>query len=92
MVVWAPPKNDVIKLNTDGVSRGNPGVAAGGGIFRDLNGNIIYAFGNFYGEETNMMAEARAALDGLLLAWEFGIFSVWLEVDYEVLAFILLGK
>ncbi|GLU10925.1 hypothetical protein SLE2022_277010 [Rubroshorea leprosula] len=36
---WAKPPPNVIKLNTDGSAKGNPGISAVGGIFRDHHGN-----------------------------------------------------
>ncbi|KAG7572327.1 Reverse transcriptase zinc-binding domain [Arabidopsis suecica] len=33
MIAWKPPSEGWIKLNTDGASHGNPGVATAGGVF-----------------------------------------------------------
>lgn len=92
LVLWKYPSSALFKLNTDGASKGNPGMASGGGIFRDNNGDIFYAFSNFYGHHSNMWAEAMAAFDGIRLAYEFGIHSIWLEVDSEVLVKIIKGE
>lgn len=38
-----------LKLNTDGSSHGNLGLGGGGGILRDLNGEVVFAFVEYYG-------------------------------------------
>ncbi|KAE8680494.1 hypothetical protein F3Y22_tig00111388pilonHSYRG00182 [Hibiscus syriacus] len=38
-VAWSPPLNSFLKLNTDGASQGNPGVAGAGGLLRDEMGH-----------------------------------------------------
>ncbi|CAA7040940.1 unnamed protein product [Microthlaspi erraticum] len=38
---WEPPKQDWCKINTDGASRGNPGLSAARGVLRDANGAWI---------------------------------------------------
>lgn len=40
-VQWIPPPPGVIKFNSDGISRGNPGEAACRGVFRDSNGVML---------------------------------------------------
>lgn len=35
MVIWKKPMLNQFKLNCDGASRGNPGIAGGGGALRD---------------------------------------------------------
>lgn len=92
MVLWVPPNVDEIKLNTDGVSRGNPGIASGGGVFRNHKGDFVLGFSHFYGCHSNMMAEAMAARDGLILAQAHGFNRVWLEIDSQVLLRILIRE
>lgn len=40
-IAWVPPSGDWVKLNTDGASHGNPGLATAGGILRDGEGTWI---------------------------------------------------
>jgi len=44
LIAWEPPPADWVKLNTDGASRGNPGLAAAGGVLRDREGRWIQGF------------------------------------------------
>ncbi|KAH0658058.1 hypothetical protein KY290_027550 [Solanum tuberosum] len=41
LVLWLRPKLDFYKLNTDGCSKANPGLSAGGGIIRDNQGRNL---------------------------------------------------
>jgi len=43
-VKWMTPPHNILKLNTDGSALNNPGNIGGGGILRDSNGVMIYAF------------------------------------------------
>ncbi|KAI5667615.1 hypothetical protein M9H77_17468 [Catharanthus roseus] len=46
-ILWKLPFNDQdIILNVDGASKGNPGLAAAGGVLRRCDGTLIYAFSN----------------------------------------------
>eukprot|EP00253_Pinus_taeda_P020626 PITA_20626 len=41
---WQPPPEACLKLNFDGASRGNPGIAGIGGVIRNHKGDIIHIF------------------------------------------------
>ncbi|WMV32724.1 hypothetical protein MTR67_026109 [Solanum verrucosum] len=58
-VRWIPPPNSTYKLNTDGSALNNPGKIGGGGILRDSNGTIVYAFAIPLGEGSNNQAETQ---------------------------------
>lgn len=55
----------MLKLNTDGCSKENPGSAGGGVILRDDKGQLIMAYATFFGECANNVAESHAILIGL---------------------------
>ncbi|WMV41203.1 hypothetical protein MTR67_034588 [Solanum verrucosum] len=66
--MWKTPPINKYKLNTDGGALHNPEKIGGGGILRDDQGVIIYAFVVPFGEGTNNQAEVQAASYGL--NWE----------------------
>jgi exonuclease III len=72
-IKWKPPDIGWAKLNTDGASLGNPGIAGGGGIIRDSNGGWVGGFARAIGVTTSVQAELRALKDGLMLAIDLGI-------------------
>ncbi|MCX6808507.1 MAG: ribonuclease HI family protein [Candidatus Berkelbacteria bacterium] len=58
-------ENNQIYINTDGGSRGNPGPAAIGIVFSDINEKQIYGYKEYIGEATNNEAEYSAILKAL---------------------------
>lgn len=64
-VKWLYPNTGFIKLNTDGCSKGNPGLCGGGGIIRNAKDLMIAAFGSPLGINTSNMAEAGALNIGI---------------------------
>ncbi|KAH0730025.1 hypothetical protein KY289_001213 [Solanum tuberosum] len=61
LVMWKTPPRTKYKLNTNGSALHNPEKIGGGGILRDDQGNIVYAFVVPFGEGTNNQAEVQAA-------------------------------
>jgi ribonuclease HI len=80
-VKWKPPDLGWAKLNTDGASLGNPGIAGGGGLIRDSDGSWVGGFARAIGYTTSVQAELRALKDGLLLAIDLGITCLAIEMD-----------
>ncbi|KAL0405791.1 UNVERIFIED_CONTAM: putative ribonuclease H protein [Sesamum latifolium] len=60
IVPWRKPQDGWYKLNTDGASKGNPGISGEGGILRNHLGIVIFAFQEHIGNTTNTQAELRA--------------------------------
>ncbi len=56
-------------INTDGASRGNPGLAAYGFIIKTSSGVILHQEGGAIGSETNNIAEYTAVLKSLEYVW-----------------------
>lgn len=83
-VRWIAPTQG-LALNVDGSSKGNPGLAGGGGCVRDRMGKLILGFAYFYGYGTNVAAEGRALLDGLRLAHHHGLEITVIYSDSKVL-------
>ena len=44
MIGWTPPRVGWMKLNTDGASHGNPGLATAGGVLRNGDGEWCGGF------------------------------------------------
>ncbi|CAA7029753.1 unnamed protein product [Microthlaspi erraticum] len=92
LVSWLPPLVSWTKLNTDGASRGNPGLAAAGGVLRDGDGRWIGGFALNIGRCNAPMAELWGLYYGLCIAWEKGITRLEVEVDsLMVVGFIKTG-
>ncbi|KAK6794387.1 hypothetical protein RDI58_007840 [Solanum bulbocastanum] len=62
-VIWEFPLTGWVKYNTDGASRGNPGLSSYAFCLRDDKGDIMYAEGKMIETTTNTVAEAKAILE-----------------------------
>lgn len=62
---WHPPDKDILKLNYDGVAKGNPGVASFGEVFKNSKGEIIWLYAGSLGKATNNAVELHALEHGL---------------------------
>jgi ribonuclease HI len=80
-IKWVVPPLGWFKLNTDGSSLGNPGLAGGGGVIRNHVGDWVGGFSRAFGITTSVQAELRALKDGLNLAIDLGILNLEIEMD-----------
>lgn len=71
-------------IETDGASRGNPGLAGAGVIIKDEAGNRIRQIAEFLGSMSNNQAEYRALIIGLQAAAEYEPQSVTVRMDSEL--------
>ncbi|KAH0777307.1 hypothetical protein KY290_008718 [Solanum tuberosum] len=62
-IKWEFPLEGWIKYNTDGASRGNPGLSSYAFCLRDEKGDLIHAEGASINNTTNTVAEAKAILE-----------------------------
>ena len=85
-ISWNRPTNGWFKLNTDGASRGNPGLATAGGAIRDEYGEWNGGFAINIGICSAPLAELWGVYYGLCIAWDRGIRRLELEVDSESVA------
>ncbi|KAG7533623.1 Ribonuclease H domain [Arabidopsis thaliana x Arabidopsis arenosa] len=92
MIAWKPPTGEWWKLNTDGASRGNPGLATAGGVLRDGAGHWRGGFSLNIGVCSAPLAELWGVYYGLYIAWERRCRRLELEVDSElVVGFLQTG-
>ena len=80
----------MLTLNTDGCSKGNPGVgnprvSGGGGILHDASRFPVFAFSAYFGEASSLRTEVLALVTGLRLCIQKGFTKVSIQVDSLVL-------
>ena len=80
-IKWSPPPLGWFKLNIDGSSLSNPGLAGGGGVIRNHLGEWVGGFSRVIGFTTSVQAKLRALKSGLLLAIDLGILNLEIEMD-----------
>ena len=68
-VFWSFP---CVKLNTDGLSKGNPGPAACGGVFRNCHGCFLGGFCQRIGHCNSFFAELSTIIIGIEFAYQRG--------------------
>ena len=78
------PRGNFIKLNFDGDSKGNPGEAGFGSIFRDSNNQVRWIFADWGGEMTNNEAEFWALHQGLRIAVRNGYTNLEITGDSQI--------
>jgi ribonuclease HI len=71
-------------VETDGASRGNPGLAGAGIIIKDEGGRTIETIGRFLGRSTNNQAEYQALIIGLEAAARHHPEAVTVRMDSEL--------
>ncbi|KAF1895765.1 hypothetical protein Lal_00037881 [Lupinus albus] len=91
-VVWLAPQVGWIKIKTDGVAHGSPGLAGGGCIFRDCTWNYLGGFAAFFGIKDSLFAEIQAAIMALEIANQKGWKDIWLECDSALVVDLFNGK
>jgi len=87
--VFIHPHEGFIKLNFDGVSKGNPGPAGYGGIFRDSQSHTRWIYADRGGIMTNNEAELMAAFQCIRVAIRNGYRKLEIEGDSNLVIEIL---
>lgn len=82
--IWLPPSTQVIKINTDGSSLGNPGRAGVGIIARDHTSTILFSHWKGIGIRTSYEAEFEAIILALEDAINKDWRDLWIECDNQV--------
>lgn len=86
----APPPR--LRLYSDGVARGNPGLAGAGAVLVEPSGQVVDRLGKFLGTQTNNFAEYSGLLLGLKRAQELGVREVEVFADSELMIRQLGGR
>jgi ribonuclease HI len=79
-------------INTDGLSKGNPGTAAIGAIIKDEHGKVLARISQCIGTTTNNMAEYQALIAALQKALKIGTKQVEIRSDSELMVRQLNGR
>ncbi|KAH0715007.1 hypothetical protein KY284_007912 [Solanum tuberosum] len=90
-VKWEMPCEGVIKCNTDGACRGNPGTGTYGFCLRNTVGDLIYAEAEKIGVTTNVEAEMRAIVEAVRYYVRVGIRKIVIESDSILMVKIING-
>jgi len=85
-------KDEVITLQFDGGSRGNPGPAGVGVVLRAADGTPLVTLGRFIGRATNNVAEYKALITALEQARELGAKRVKVLGDSELIVKQMRGE
>src|SRR5207244_3716033 len=85
-------KEEVITLQFDGGSRGNPGPAGIGVVLRAADGTPLVTLGKFIGRATNNVAEYQALIMALNEAKKLGAKSITIRGDSELIIRQMLGE
>lgn len=81
----------VLEVYTDGASRGNPGPASIGAVFRQKDGPALCGHSEAIGRATNNQAEYQAVVAALGHCERWGVARVHLFIDSELVARQLTG-
>ena len=85
LIQWNTPPVGRVKLNLDGASRGNPGPAGCGGVFREHLGKWLAGFSVNLGVCTSIKAEMMALRHGLKIARDKGFRKVIIHMDSKLI-------
>jgi ribonuclease HI len=79
-------------INTDGLSKGNPGTAAIGAMIKDERGKMLATISKRIGITTNNVAEYQALIAALQKALKLGGTQVIIRADSELMIRQLNGR
>jgi ribonuclease HI len=84
-----PPPEDFIKLNFDGASKGNPGLAGYGIVFHNHYGNILLIGAGSIGHSMNNATEIWGLTKGLQMAIKNNFTKLVIEGDSQIIINLL---
>lgn len=86
---WIPPLMGILKINTDGSSRGNPGHASIGGIGRGDDGCATFFFSIYKRKHSNNLMEALAIKTVVERGFSLGWRRIICESDSHIVVDML---
>ena len=86
---WSAPLQGILKINTNGSSKGNSGLAGIGGVGRDSKGDIQFVFSIYKGLQTNNLMDAIAILYAMKNACDLGWRWLICESNSQVVIHLL---
>ncbi|KAF9607882.1 hypothetical protein IFM89_003586 [Coptis chinensis] len=88
---WNLPILDMVKINCDGSSKGNPGVAGLGATCRNHTRDFLLVIWRKIGVNTNYLAECLAIVESAEVAVQRNWKKVWFESD-SAAAIVVVGN
>ena len=88
-VRWLPPSLNWVKVNSDGSSMGNPGLARGGGLIHNQEGEWVKGYARAIGCATSVVAELWGLRDGICLCISLKLPTVVFELDAKLVVDLL---
>lgn len=79
----------ILKINTDGSSRGNPGHASIGGIGRGDDGCAVFFFSIYIGQHSNNLMEALTFKIVVERGYSLGWRNIICELDSQIVVDVL---
>ena len=92
ILCYNPLMDEVITLQFDGGSRGNPGPAGIGVVLRAEDGTPLVTVGKFIGRATNNVAEYKALITALEEAKKLGARKIVVRGDSELIVKQMRGE
>ncbi|XP_070046776.1 uncharacterized protein [Nicotiana tomentosiformis] len=91
-ITWQLPYERMYKCNTDGAYRGNPRPSSNGFSVRNGTRDVVFSMAEEIGISTNIVAEARAIVEGLLYCVQRQLHPFIIETNSLVMKKIIEGK
>ncbi|MBC8548351.1 MAG: ribonuclease HI family protein [Candidatus Brocadiales bacterium] len=85
-------ETDLIVVNVDGASRGNPGESGIGAAIFDKDSNLINEACNYLGVATNNVAEYKALILGIKLSMKCNAKKILFKADSELMVKQIRGE
>ena len=84
--------NTKLIINTDGLSKGNPGPGAIGATLKDIHGKNVAVISQAIGIATNNVAEYKALIIALEMALKLGAKEIEIRSDSELMVRQITGR